>query len=226
MPIMLTQKLSSLLVEYGKTMNLYKQSQDLRKQYLEKASIAGQLLLEAQATFSQEGYCTAHPLVIKGKEYTSFKALLKDFQFIYEALVGEIDPDLVEYFSESHAAKTMMLAKNWEVLQQIPDFFQVKHVYRLSRTLEIVSWFKRKLQQNPDVDPNTFTCELYWQEIQAAREAKKKEAETKPSYKELEAEVSYLRSQMIRMQNLEVELEISHRRIEELEALLSYQGAR
>lgn len=210
---MLSQKIKSSLTIFSQAMSNYKNAQTLRAEYLLLAKQAGQLLLEVQEEFKTEGYSKANPLIIKDNSYSSFRKLLKDFRYVYESLIGEIDPDIVDYFSEAHANKCMSLARQWDLAQEIPDLLAVKHTYRLTKTLEIISWFKKKKEQNPDVDPSTFTCDLYWLEQETERKARQEEAQAKPSYRQLEQR---LEEAYTTITNLNVEVESLRRQLNQV----------
>jgi flagellar capping protein FliD len=116
--------------------------------------------------------------------------MLKDFAFVYTTLVGPIPDGLESFFTESQASKCMTLSKEWDVACEIVDFFHPKNAYRLSKTLEIISWYKQKVADNPDADRSTFTCEMYWDWLNAKREAAR-EAKAEREKKELELRDTY-----------------------------------
>jgi hypothetical protein len=201
---MITYRLIESLAAYGKTMSTFKHSQDLRSTYLHEAKEAGELLLQVQDLFKSEGYCTAKPLEVAGGSYSSFKSLIKDFANVYTQLVGPIPEELVEYFNESHASKCMTLARRWSDVCEIADMFSTKHTYRLSKTLEIVAWYKQKKADNPKADPAQFTCKLYWKEQEELKESRqqakaerdKQEHDLRMSYSQLQAENELLRAKL------------------------------
>lgn len=189
---MITQKLVVTLTSYGNVMQKFQESQETRALYIHEARKAGQLLLEVQEDFKSEGYCTAKPLIIKDKAYTSFTKLLEDFKYLYEELVEvNVNPELEEYFKDSHATKCMTLARKWNLAEEIVDLFSIKHTYRLSKTLEIIAWYDKKKKDNPDVDPTLFTCKLYWEEQEAERQARQEDRASKLTYKQLQAELEH-----------------------------------
>lgn len=191
--LMIPCNLVQSLVAFAKSMSTFQESQKLRVDYLHQAKEAGLLLIDVQRIFKDGGYCKTNPLVVGDRSYASYSDLMKDFAWVYTQLIGPIPEGLEPFFTESHAAKCRSLASNWDVACEIVDFFHPKNAYRLSKTLEIISWYKQKVADNPGEDRSTFTCEKYWEWLNAKREAarqakaerEKQENELRWSYNEL-----------------------------------------
>lgn len=186
---------------YDEAMSTFKQSQEIRQSYILKAKEAGDMILDAQRIFGEAGHNTRNPLVINDRSYTSFEKVLKEFPYVYEALVGEIDPDLKEeYFTYSHISKCKSLANRWHLASYLPDLLTYKHTYRLSKTLDIFKWVEDKLKENPDLEPGSLSCEQYWEEYRALRELRRQQREAEqaasPTYQALASEVRDLKDRL------------------------------
>lgn len=103
-------------------------------------------------------------------------------------------------FSVQSAYKYIKLAENWDIVLRLgmQDEKNAEKCMRLIRTLKIIDWYKSKLEEGWDEE--LLTLDLYWEE-----ENSSKPSSDRPTYKELQIEVSYLRS---RVKELEARLEV------------------
>jgi hypothetical protein len=172
--------------EFDFAMSHFKESQDLRHSYILRAKKAGDMLAHAKQVFTDEGFGPRNPLQIKDRFYTKFGEVIKDFTYVYESLVGPIDPDLKEeYFTGSQVNKCMSLARRWEITEYLSDLFTFKHTYRLSKTLDIFKWAEDKLKENPNLEPGSLSCAQYWLEQEELKALRRAEREALPSYQQL-----------------------------------------
>lgn len=102
-------------------------------------------------------------------------------------------------FSVQSAYRYIKLSENWDIVLKL-GMQNVEHAdksMRLIRTLKIIDWYRAKVADGWDEE--LLTLDLYWEE-----DNNRSPRVDRPTYRELQAEVSYLRS-----------------RVNELEALLS-----
>lgn len=99
--------------------------------------------------------------------------------------------------SATYAYKYIKLAENWDIveslgMQDTTDEKTLAKSMRLSRTLRIIDWYKLKLDNG--YNREDLTLDLYWQEQDSPSHSER------PSYRQLQAEVSSLKA-VIELQN-------------------------
>lgn len=164
--------------------NTYLESQQIRLKSLEYYKNAGMYLNSIREAFDKEERKDGLIETDMGN-FKSFNDYLKQTGWVRSTVYGYIK-----------------LYENWDVVEKLgilqPTEEALDKVYRITRTLKVISWYNDMLASG--VDESLLTIENYWTWYESGRLAKQSDKnlseQTKLTYKELLKENETLRAKL------------------------------